>query len=213
MGAVVRQVLGRPVPTLVMPDQAPLTRARVYHPPTPLVCVCRTANFVACWLTPLPACAASHQAALLAQHSSGASSRSRRSEHRSVTTHERRYLSGTLHPPSPARLATPPRPKPPTPDASLTNCCGHNAVQTGYCSKTETVASERLVSVSSVGGARSSRRCGQVVPRQGGCGWALRSVGRLRARPSMQRGLIQLLTCLCCARSSLTGWFLPSPPG
>ncbi|XP_037779846.1 disco-interacting protein 2 homolog C-like isoform X1 [Penaeus monodon] len=37
---------------------------------------------------------ASHQAALYAQQqSSGASSRSRRSEHRSVTTHERRYLS------------------------------------------------------------------------------------------------------------------------
>ncbi|KAK8393475.1 hypothetical protein O3P69_006655 [Scylla paramamosain] len=37
---------------------------------------------------------ASHQAALQAQHSSGASSRRHRSEHRSVTTHERRYLSG-----------------------------------------------------------------------------------------------------------------------
>ncbi|XP_045114738.1 disco-interacting protein 2 homolog C-like isoform X3 [Portunus trituberculatus] len=36
---------------------------------------------------------ASHQAALQAQHSSGASSRRHRSEHRSVTTHERRYLS------------------------------------------------------------------------------------------------------------------------
>ncbi|MPC70920.1 hypothetical protein E2C01_065183 [Portunus trituberculatus] len=47
---------------------------------------------------------ASHQAALQAQHSSGASSRRHRSEHRSVTTHERRYLSGT-----PPRLPTTPR--------------------------------------------------------------------------------------------------------